>query len=76
MDIQLGNLINTLRSIDLSTGKPRYLEHINKGIFDYVNNGQRENTLFENTLFVLFGDHGMADTPKGISGADKNSDSL
>jgi len=65
-----------LRSINLSTGKPRYLENINRGIFKYVKNGRPENTLFEHTLFVLFGDHGMADTPKEISGAAKDSDSL
>jgi hypothetical protein len=76
VDIQLGNLINTLRSIDLSTAKPRYIEDIDKGIVNYVKNGKNENTLFEQTLFIMFGDHGMADTPKKISTASRASNYL
>jgi hypothetical protein len=76
VDIELGNLINTLRSVDLSTGKPRYVDNPNKGIGAYVRNGKSENTLFEQTLFIIFSDHGMTHSPNKITTASETSNYL
>ena len=76
-DIELGNLINTLRSVDLSTGKPRYIEDLDKkGIGDYLHNGKSEKNLFEQTLFIIFSDHGMTDCPNKMTSASKASNYL
>lgn len=44
LDIELGYLIDTFRSIRFENGE----------------------TLFDRTLFIVFGDHGMVDTPNGM----------
>jgi hypothetical protein len=73
VDYQLGELVDTLRSIRFAPDGTRHFVDLNsienihlKGISSFQNQilskGEKENSLFENTLFVLFGDHGMGDT--------------
>ncbi len=63
IDIQLGYLIDTLRSIHVSSdGRGTFDDRRGNGLKAYIRAKKREGSLFENTLFALMGDHGMVDT--------------
>ncbi len=65
VDLELGRLIDEMRRIQflcLEGGDHCYNDRNPKGIGNYVRNGQAETSLFENTLFLFTGDHGMVDT--------------
>lgn len=63
IDIQLGRLLNTMRGVrfDCAQG-PHCYEPKGDGIEAYLRGKRQENSLFEKTLFVFTGDHGMVDT--------------
>lgn len=68
IDMEVGNLINTLRSIRFDReGKLIYVEDGGGGIEKYLERGAPENSLLEQTLFVFLGDHGMLDTKHVMS---------
>ncbi|HXH32684.1 MAG TPA: hypothetical protein VNJ01_17935 [Bacteriovoracaceae bacterium] len=65
VDIELGRLIDETRRIQflcLEGGDHCYNPQNPRGIARYIRNGVAENSLFENTLFLFTGDHGMVDT--------------
>jgi hypothetical protein len=64
IDIELGRLINTLRGVrfDCPGGAHCFEPAAGNGIEAYLRGGRAENSLFEKTLFVFTGDHGMVDT--------------
>ena len=62
IDMQLSRLIETLRSIHLEGERAFWKEPKRSGIQAYRQGGQKEGTLFERTLFVFTGDHGMVHT--------------
>ncbi|MEE8348117.1 MAG: hypothetical protein V3R94_00990 [Acidobacteriota bacterium] len=63
IDLELGRLIDSLRSVRfLDEGEHRFNQEWGNGLVQYIEEGRAENSLFEHTLFLLFGDHGMVDT--------------
>ncbi len=63
IDMEVGNLINVLRSIRFNSKEEHvYVENAGDGIEAYLKRGISEGSLFEQTLFVFLGDHGMLDT--------------
>ncbi len=65
VDVELGRLIDEMRRIQficLEQGNHCYSEKNPRGISRYMNNKSAEGSLFENTLFLFAGDHGMVDT--------------
>ncbi len=62
-DIELGRLIDALRAIRWRDGRRVFEPASPAGIDRYVAAGRPENSLFERTLFLLLGDHGMVHTP-------------
>ena len=64
VDMELGRLIETLRSIRPDPhGGWSFVAPPPGGIMAYLRDGHSEGSLFENTLFVFTGDHGMVTTP-------------
>lgn len=64
-DIELGRMIDEMRRIQflcLEGGDHCYNSQNQTGITNYVNQGRAEGSLFENTLFLFTGDHGMVDS--------------
>jgi hypothetical protein len=66
LDIEIGNLIETLRNIQPHHHKWTFEAIGNRSGIDHY---EPTNSLFERTLLLLTGDHGMVDTPKkmGVS---------
>ena len=65
IDMELGYLIDRFRSIRFDPDGRRRFEPAEGDLIDFMdsrNREVREDSLFERTLFVLFGDHGMVDT--------------
>ena len=63
IDLEIGRLIDSLRRVRfLENGGYRFNRDWGNGIVRYIEEGRAENSLFEHTLFLLFGDHGIVDT--------------
>ena len=74
IDLELGRLINTLRSIRFrGASGHRFNSTWGNGIVRYIQQGRAESSLFENTLFFLFGDHGMVDGKHMMAPGDAGS---
>ncbi len=75
IDLQLGRLIDMLRSVRLrdAGAAHEFDRHWGNGIVSYIEAQQEEGSLFENTLFFFFGDHGMVDTRRMMSEAEESS---
>lgn len=68
IDLEIGNLIETLRSIQPRHHKWTYEALGQKSGIDRY---EPENSLFDRTLLLLTGDHGIVDTPKKM-GVEKD----
>jgi hypothetical protein len=69
VDLQLGRLIDTLRGIRMTkNGEHRYEDP--PDLLDYIAKGKPEGSLYEKTMFIIFGDHGMMDTPYFMAPVD------
>ena len=62
IDMELGFLIDRFRSIRFDSEGRRHFEPGEDDLIRFMRSPTIEDTLFERTLFVLFGDHGMVDT--------------
>ncbi len=63
VDMEVGRLIDTMRSIRFRADGSIFFDSKTKhGIYNYINAAKAEGSLFENTLFVITGDHGMVDS--------------
>jgi len=63
VDFQLGRLIDAMRSVRFdSQGAVSYSKDTPKGLAAYIRKGERENSLFEKTMFFFYADHGMMDS--------------
>lgn len=70
-DIELGRLIGLLRSVRFQEdGGHSFHPAADNGIVAYVEAGQLERSLFEKTLFIFLGDHGMVDTSHKMTPRD------
>jgi hypothetical protein len=65
LDIELGYLIETFREIRFDPDGTRRLE---RRASVWESREERGDSLFDRTLFLVFGDHGMVDTPLGMTG--------
>jgi hypothetical protein len=72
VDIELGNLINTLRNIRLDGGRVRCTQDETLGIDNYDPKA-KEESLFRYTKFISYSDHGIVDTPNMYGKADEIS---
>jgi hypothetical protein len=79
LDIELGYLIEALRSIRFGPGETQYLEEP-PSLWERLGpEPEAESTsasLFDRTLFIAFGDHGMVDTRRGMADELSISSSL
>src|SRR3989338_8404510 len=68
LDLEIGNLIETLRSI-----QPHHHQwtYVPLGTRSGIDRYEPDNSLFERTLLLLTGDHGMVDSPKKM-GVEKD----
>lgn len=73
IDVQIGKIINTLRSIRPDENNNRYNPAWGNGLNNYIKTNKTENSLFERTLFLVMGDHGFADTKHGMAKKEKAS---
>ncbi|MEW6054979.1 MAG: hypothetical protein AB1540_00055 [Bdellovibrionota bacterium] len=76
VDIEIGRLINTLRSFRFDCTRDSdhcFEKKTQPGIENYVRRGRLENSLFEQTLFLFFGDHGMVDTKYMMAEDNENN---
>jgi hypothetical protein len=71
IDMELGYLINRFRSIRFNSRGERYFEPA-RDLPAYMKGDTFEDSLFERTLFILFGDHGMVDTERMMVPPDPN----
>ncbi len=62
IDIELGYLIDRFRSIRFDSRGQRRFEAPRNDLLRYMKSDRVDDSLFERTLFILFGDHGMVDT--------------
>ena len=62
IDMELGYLIDRFRSIRFDSQGRRRFEPGEGDLIDFMSSQTPEDSLFERTLFILFGDHGMVDT--------------
>lgn len=67
IDLEIGRLIDTLRSVRFHKDGYRFDSNWGNGIIQYIARGRGESSLFENTLFLLFGDHGLVNTKHMMS---------
>ncbi|MGZ3669919.1 MAG: hypothetical protein ACXWR4_08450 [Bdellovibrionota bacterium] len=65
VDMEVGRILNGLRNVTL--GETTKVVSNAHGIEDYVARKQLEGTLFENTLFLFYGDHGMVNSFKEMN---------
>lgn len=65
LDIEIGYLIESFRSIRFEPDGTRRLE---RQPSLWAPREERGDSLFDRTLFLVFGDHGMVDTPSGMTG--------
>jgi len=61
VDLEVGLLINGLRQMHLPHSGSPPLQFMS-GIENYLRQGQLEDSMFETTLFLFYGDHGMVNT--------------
>ena len=62
IDMELGRLIDRFRSIRFDSQGRRVYQPAETELLSFMTNGPIEDSLFDRTLFILFGDHGMVDT--------------
>ena len=62
IDMELGSLIDRFRSIRFDSEGRRRFEPGEDDLIRFMSSQTPEDSLFERTLFILFGDHGMVDT--------------
>jgi|GEM_PF-1889467 len=63
VDFQVGRLIDAMRSVRFdSPSAVSYSKDTPQGLSAYIRKGQRENSLFEKTMFFFYSDHGMMDS--------------
>lgn len=65
VDIQVGKLVQTLRSVRFQCegGRAHCFDGVQvRGVEQYLAEGRAEGSLFERTLLLFTGDHGMIDT--------------
>jgi hypothetical protein len=65
LDIEIGYLIDGFRAIRFDADGTRRIER-QPSLRE--THEEREDSLFDRTLFLVFGDHGMVDTPLGMTG--------
>jgi hypothetical protein len=61
VDMELGYLMNTLRSYQFDDAGEKFWQDASD-LGDYMKDPAAENTLFDRTLFLITGDHGMVDS--------------
>jgi hypothetical protein len=69
-DIELGRLVDRLRAVRWRDGRRVFEPATQPGIDAYAAAGRLEDSLFEKTLFILLGDHGMVDTSHKMAAVD------
>ncbi len=63
IDYELGRLVDTMRSIRFGAdGRTRIESGTRRGLLSYLRAKRLEGSLFEQTLFLFTGDHGMVDS--------------
>ncbi len=70
VDFEVGRLIDRLRAIRWRNGRTVFETGAGNGIAAYVEAGQSEDSLFEKTLFIFTGDHGLVDTSRKMAPPD------
>jgi len=76
VDFQLGRLIDSMRSVRFdSRGAVSHSRDTPQGLAAYIQKGERENSLFEKTMFFFYADHGMMDSKyKMLNAESKDKD--